>query len=1009
MTQTELASTLLAASCLLDSSSTPQSNLKGALLQRLTKYYATLGVPSSVSDTCSLKEAQLRTAIESLCIVERIQGMVMTDVDSGTDETVVGEPPLLGVRDLAQIRTLLSIIFHWGVEPLLSRVVFAWPERPYAATSTKIIDLTSTPDDYHHLSDLTSRILRLIFPSGPQQKSSNTIITETLLNRHLKDILEPAVALGWLPKPLALDSMPPLEAARPVVLRLLATTPVSQTIASLGGVISARSSVPHIRRACGFLMSRQLLRPDGIKGLYAAIFGESTGDDIKLEQLEHVSRILSTVPANTDPQDYFSAIIPRLVDLLHDEKNVAFRRASSFALSRLLVSTETSLPPRQIILSALHAPFLPVSPPEREPPSIPEASYALASLSILLANSDPSPQLISILLSPIIAPLYALLHHLDSSKTSDPSMRENVRDIIMTWFRISTVEDAVATLLFILNDHGGKLEVGFEGKVKRAERISDPLTFFTPESLKQAEEAGQLESGANWLDMYPDPVHFVGLLQTINRQDVASNFFVLVLEAYRENKKENSDPIQTLRYLQVVMQMQVSMFNDPKTGVFQNTVHILAFIKQVLADSQKPSNPTSQRKGSRTGFPKLAQLSLEERVDTPDEEDSDDDTADSEKRDIDTEMTETALNILLSVLEGNKTLSTKSTSILNDVLLLLEPFLNSDSTSSIKELAREARLVLTARLAMENVPSPKNDKDLHGRDAEKTYQQALKLLQDPILPLRAHGLLLLRQLISSPSSESSKEVDSALVPAIQEIFMQSIQDNDSYIFLNAVQGLAALVDRTGAPVLKRMLDTYTRGTEGPEGSSMSQQDLDTRLRLGEAIGAVIRRCGATLGTHGHDIIPSLLRVLRSINAPTALKTSALSLLADCQRTYPLVLLPFFGDLSDGILDLIQLETQTTEDVSSMDDEPTSKNSKLPPLRRAALHFMSLLLKGTVENIYDTSFGRSLFPTDLIRRTRIILSYVSDTDADAVVRVMAREALELSKQLEYAMFDPSAVG
>ena len=121
----------------------------------------------------------------------------------------------------------------------------------------------------------------------------------------------------------------------------------------------------------------------------------------------------------------------------------------------------------------------------------------------------------------------------------------------------------------------------------------------------------------------------------------------------------------------------------------------------------------------------------------------------------------------------------------------------------------------------------------------------------------------------------------------------------------------------------------------------------------------------------------------------------------------MILLPFFVDLSDGILDLIQLEGQTGETEGTMDDNPTSKNSKFPPLRRAALHLLSLLLKGTIEHIYDTSFGRTIFSQDLIRRTKIILTYAADTDGDTVVRVMAREGVELVKQLELAIADISS--
>jgi hypothetical protein len=106
------------------------------------------------------------------------------------------------------------------------------------------------------------------------------------------------------------------------------------------------------------------------------------------------------------------------------------------------------------------------------------------------------------------------------------------------------------------------------------------------------------------------------------------------------------------------------------------------------------------------------------------------------------------------------------------------------------------------------------------------------------------------------------------------IFLEAIQDDDSYLFLNAVQGLAAMVDGWGADVLKGVIGVYVKGLDGSgssdvTGSSrkgkgkaarvgrvgkevmeMEQRDLDVRLRVGEALGQVIRRCGGALGKYG---------------------------------------------------------------------------------------------------------------------------------------------------------------
>ena len=170
-------------------------------------------------------------------------------------------------------------------------------------------------------------------------------------------------------------------------------------------------------------------------------------------------------------------------------------------------------------------------------------------------------------------------------------------------------------------------------------------------------------------------------------------------------------------------------------------------------------------------------------------------------------------------------------------------------------------MVMTARLASTSAPSGSRSSKASSEDAEtpqETYQKALKLLQDPLLPVRAHGLLLLRQLVSAgkltavsaSASLAEPALDRALVPGILSIFMQSIQDDDSYMFLNAVQGLSAMVDGYGKDVLRGLVKTYADGVDSLSPSAMSQHDVDMRTRVGEALGQVIRRCGEALPSYG---------------------------------------------------------------------------------------------------------------------------------------------------------------
>jgi hypothetical protein len=200
-------------------------------------------------------------------------------------------------------------------------------------------------------------------------------------------------------------------------------------------------------------------------------------------------------------------------------------------------------------------------------------------------------------------------------------------------------------------------------------------------------------------------------------------------------------------------------------------------------------------------------------------------------------------------------LSVRNTPILNDIFDLMEP-LASEGSAVVKPLAREARLVITARLASTSTlgSSPRQGRTGDAESPRETYQRALKLLQDPILPVRAHGLLLLRELVSKPPDKQGSPEDvatmRAFVPAVLSIFLQSLQDEDSYIYLNAVQGLSAMVETFGKEVLSALVADYSSGFESIGALSPSRSQMDLRVRLGEALNQVIRRCGSALGVHG---------------------------------------------------------------------------------------------------------------------------------------------------------------
>lgn len=195
-----LQALLAAGLCIIESGSENASHdLKSVLSSRLTRYYVALGLDTAVEPSQTLQDLELTTATEALNVLERVHGILDR------------EDTPIGTRDLAELRTLLAIAFKWGVDPLLSRAMLAWPSK---SVRPQIIDLTNAPEDYRLLCGMASRLLGIALPANEP-----TFVSTGLLNRHLDQLLRPCIAVGWLPKALVSDAAP--DAIRPMTVRLL--------------------------------------------------------------------------------------------------------------------------------------------------------------------------------------------------------------------------------------------------------------------------------------------------------------------------------------------------------------------------------------------------------------------------------------------------------------------------------------------------------------------------------------------------------------------------------------------------------------------------------------------------------------------------------------------------------------------------------------------------------------------------------------------------------------------
>jgi hypothetical protein len=125
----------------------------------------------------------------------------------------------------------------------------------------------------------------------------------------------------------------------------------------------------------------------------------------------------------------------------------------------------------RIFFNMLHDPVLLVTPDSlsTETPTAHSPLEAIDIVQTFLTNTDPAPTLISTTLSPIATSLFTLLGTLTRVKTTDPTLKESVRGLLLAWGRVVPLEEAVAILWACLDGQGGDWAVDVSGNVRRVE------------------------------------------------------------------------------------------------------------------------------------------------------------------------------------------------------------------------------------------------------------------------------------------------------------------------------------------------------------------------------------------------------------------------------------------------------------------------------------------------------------------------------------------------------------
>ena len=274
-------------------------------------------------------------------------------------------------------------------------------------------------------------------------------------------------------------------------------------------------------------------------------------------------------------------------------------------------------------------------------------------------------------------------------------------------------------------------------------------------------------------------------------------------------------------------------------------------------------------------------------------------------------------------------------------------FLSLSSDLSIRSQATTLISLINARIALTS-PSiqtpPQSDAEI--------YTRAIEYISDPLVPVRAQGLSLLRDLILRNSS--AVNVDSLL-----RMLLDLLCDEDSFVYLNAIKAIQTIADKYGESMTRKLMTEYE-----------SRTDVDERVRLAEAIAGVIQRMGELFsGPFAREIIVRSVRMV-STEPDWRLRVSALGLLSVCCEVCPRNASPAI----EVALHLFRVNDLTFAE----------EGEGAAPLRRGSVAIIAAILR---------SGGIDALGTHTREVVRSI-KYLARSDGDETVKQLAQGVMEM---------------
>lgn len=698
-----------------------------------------------------------------------------------------------------------------------------------------------------------------------------------------------------------------------------------------------------------FVMQKLQLLPysapkgDGVLTVVEFVLGLRDQEEINVAKLDHVANILLLKPKSVSSVEYFTSIGNQCYDILVNINRPTISTTICHFLEKLWLKNRLIV--QDFFLKKIWANFNPDTNTESLVLVGEAPLNNTINVLISLTQRGLSIDLLMAIFMPIIVPLWSYYAFLRLQEKSS----EVAQNIIVGFLTLVSSE---SNLAFEALDKIAKNLVADGGEHWRFRLGPNQLVEICPDREGLGEGKSAEQKVLSFIKLLDNNCKlFIELLKQIDHETILK-LFVGILTRWLQDLSADQSLADENPFVKLVdVRLLESIGNEFKDKLAQSPYEILDLVASILQFHEK-------KKSDR--------MDIDEGPDS-DDEDSDDENEQSEVKE---DVLSTVLELLSAIiLETNPAeLDERCRAKLKVIHGLLKSRYVNLSTA--KALSERIELLL-------NGDQPVADE---AEAQRRILTRAITNLNDPLVPIRAHGLYLLRQLVEERSPVLT-------IDFVVNLHLIQLNDTEPFIYLNVIKGLESLLDWNATQVLPILLGIYTNEPESSTPTNESKDseksnNLEERLRIGEVLLRYVQHQDeAFSGANAKLLFNAALKLIRrpaddKDKVDDRLRMSAMSILGVCCNVNPL-----------GVYDSLELALDCAVGILDLE---RSKDSAI--MRRSAIVLIYDLVAGTSKS------DKVPFPQNYREKVLTLLRYAVEQDDDLLVREQAQDVLNYIDEL-----------